>query len=187
MRWRRRGRGERNVRVCTRSNFLSAFRPPSWSRTLGMGLIDRVQKLLSPGGRICGGADASSARGPQPLWANGSGALLPGRGVRGSTVHIASDHSRLRLRRDGQATGVDRSQDGVAAPAEEGAAGVVAELFGIVSVAGVAEEFGAVGVGDDGFEMQFPVVRILSNLGEGTDGDLAAAPETVQQSAFAGG
>ena len=61
---------------------------------------------------------------------------------------------RSWLGRDGEAAAVDGGEDGVATAAEEGGAGIVAELFGIVSVAGVAEDFGAVGIGHDGFEMK---------------------------------
>ena len=55
-----------------------------------------------------------------------------------------------------QAAAVDGGEDVVAAAGEQSGAGVVAEFFGIVSVARVAQDFGAVGIGDDGFEMEFP-------------------------------
>jgi hypothetical protein len=58
-----------------------------------------------------------------------------------------------RLRWHGQAAAVDGFQDLVAAAGEERGAGLVAQLFGIVSVAGVAENASAVGVGNDRFEM----------------------------------
>src|SRR5215831_16545153 len=59
----------------------------------------------------------------------------------------------LWLRRDGESAAVDGFEDGVAAARQQGRAGFVAEFFGIGSVTGVAEEFGAVGIGDDGVEM----------------------------------
>ena len=49
---------------------------------------------------------------------------------------------------------VDGLEDLIAAPAQKSRARVMAELFGIVSTTGIAENFGAVGVGDDGFEME---------------------------------
>lgn len=76
------------------------------------------------------------------------GRRSPDEGAQGSTRYI------LRLGWDGEAAGVDGGEDGGAAAAEKVGAGVVAELFGVVSVAGIAQELRAVGIGHDGFEME---------------------------------
>src|SRR5579859_7002483 len=89
----------------------------------------------------------------------------------------------LRLRQDSEAAAIDGFEDSIATAGQEGGTGGVAELFGIVSVARVAEELGAVGVGDDGFEMQLAI----SHFGEVADGNLATSTETVEQGALAGG
>jgi hypothetical protein len=60
-----------------------------------------------------------------------------------------------RLRRNGQPAAVDSFKDGIAAAGQERGAGFVAEFFGILSVTGVAEDFGAVGIGDDRFQMDY--------------------------------
>jgi hypothetical protein len=53
-----------------------------------------------------------------------------------------------------QPAAVDGFEDFIATAGEQRCAGVVAELLGIVAVAGVAQERGAIGTGDDGFEMK---------------------------------
>src|SRR5271169_1732107 len=80
------------------------------------------------------------------------------------------------LRRNGQATAVDGFEDCVSTAGQQRRAGGVAEFFGIVAVAGIAQEFRAVGVGDDGLEMQLAVPHFC----EGADGNLAASAEAIE-------
>ena len=77
-----------------------------------------------------------------------------GKAIRESWGLEIAGRTRLGLGRDGQAAAVDGGEDGVSAASQESGAGGVPELFGIVSVAGIAEEFGAVGIGHDGFEVE---------------------------------
>jgi hypothetical protein len=53
----------------------------------------------------------------------------------------------------GQAMAVDGFQDFVAAARQQSRAGIVAEFDRVVTVAGIAEKFGAVWVGHNGFKM----------------------------------
>jgi hypothetical protein len=84
---------------------------------------------------------------------------------------------------DGQAAAVDGFEDLVATALQQCGAGVVAELFGVFnrSVARIAEQFGTIGIGDEGFEVQLAVAHFR----EGADGDLAASAQAVEQGAFA--
>ena len=56
------------------------------------------------------------------------------------------------------------------------------ELNRVGAVSRLAQKFGAVGVGDDGFEVQVSV----ADFGECADGNLAASAEFVEQGSLAG-
>src|ERR1051326_4091531 len=91
--------------------------------------------------------------------------------------------SGLWLRRDSQAPAVDGFEDLVAPASQQRCAGFFAKFFGVGAVPGVAKNFRAVGVRDDGFEVKLAVL----DFGKGADGYLAASAQTVEESALAGG
>src|SRR5215472_13414102 len=90
---------------------------------------------------------------------------------------------QLWLRRDCQAADIDSFENGIATAGEQCGSGGIAESFRIVSIARVAEEFGAVGGSDDRFQVKLAVTY----FGESTDWDLAASAEAVEQGALARG
>jgi len=80
------------------------------------------------------------------------------------------------LRQDGESSAVNSFKNLVAAPGEQSGAGSVAEFYRVGAAAGVTENFGAVGIGDDGFEMELA----FTGFRKRADGDLAAAAEAVE-------
>jgi hypothetical protein len=72
--------------------------------------------------------------------------------------NAAALHSGSRLGRDGETAPIDGFKDFVTPTAEQNVSDCVPELFGIVqiAIARFAQQFRAVGIGDNSFEMQDP-------------------------------
>src|SRR5271165_4141284 len=90
---------------------------------------------------------------------------------------------RSRLRRDRQAAPVNGFEDLIAATGEQRGTGRGTQLFRVVAVTRIAQQFRSVGIGDNRFQMQFAVLHFR----KGADRNLAASAETVEQRALAGG
>ena len=86
------------------------------------------------------------------------------------------------MRWDGQAAAVDGFKDLISTAVEQPLADFGAELFRVVevAVARFAEKLKAIGIGDEGFEMQLADTVVLANFSEGADGDLAASAQAVE-------
>src|ERR1039458_1211859 len=110
--------------------------------------------------------------------------LVPPRSCRRTLpLFIPDNDPGSWLRRDGQAAAVNGFEDFIAAAAEQRFPYRIAQCSGVVeiAIARLAQQFRAVGVGDDGFEVQFSI----PHCSERSNGDLAASAEAVEQRSLA--
>jgi hypothetical protein len=78
---------------------------------------------------------------------------------------------------------VDCFQDRISAAPEQRVADGFSEINRVVAVSRLAQNLGAIRIGDDCFEVQSAV----SNFGERADRDLATSTEFAEKGSFAGG
>ena len=77
---------------------------------------------------------------------------------------------------NGNSLSVDCFQDGISAPLEQGLADGFSQFNRIATVAGLAQNLGAIGIGYDCLKVQTTV----ANFSECTDGYLAASAKFVE-------
>lgn len=90
------------------------------------------------------------------------------------SVHTANAWSRLLGH--GEAAAVNFFEDGIAASAQKSFAYFAAEFLWVIAVAGLPQDFRAVGLGHDCVEVQATV----ADFGGGTDRDLTASTEFIE-------
>src|ERR1700686_3210359 len=91
--------------------------------------------------------------------------------------------TRLGLLRDANSQPVNCFQDRIAAALKQGLANGFSKLNRIGAVTGFSQNFGAIGIGDDCFEVQ----AAIADFGECADGHLAASAKFVEQRSLTSG